>query len=103
MRARTIPTPGEIVLRVHLKRVADVFRRLSEKYAVASTKLDGNELPDGAPEEIVNELRKVDADCHDLMAIRQSPCQFSKGASSEAYQWVWLLHRFTNRYMKGGF
>jgi hypothetical protein len=99
---RSIPKPPdeqEIALRKKLRLTCECFATLNQTTDLrddANAGQDSNFLPPAAVEAIAAYCRDHNVTNADLMAIRSTPGRWTR---SNPYDWLWMLHRYTNKYL----
>jgi len=99
---RSIPKPPneqEIALRKKLRLTCEFFATLNQTTDLrndADAGQDSNFLPPAAVTAIAAYCRDHDVTKADLVAIRSTPGRWTR---SNPYDWLWMLHRYTNKYL----
>ncbi len=86
-----MPTEAEIATRKRLRLLANQLQTIAATVTGSET---ADAVPDKLPARIVTELKALNAERGDLMALRQTPHKYH----SKPYDWLWMLHRFQNHY-----
>lgn len=96
---RKPPSEQEIALRKKLRLTCDFFAALNlttDLRDAANAGQDSNFLPHESVAAIAAYCRDHAVTNGDLLLIRGTPGQWSL---SNPYDWLWMLHRYTNKYL----
>ncbi len=99
------PTDEDIALSKKLRGICEHFKMLSQSDAHATAyeqakrkdREDSNFLAPVTVIAINNYIREHDITNGDLMTIRNTPGKWCRG---NPYDWLWMLHRYTNKYSR---
>ena len=94
------PTEQEIAVRKKLRLTCEFFDTLNQTADLrdaANAGQDSNFLPPETVTAIEEYCRDHEVNNADLMAIRDTPGRWTR---SNPYAWLWMLHRYTNKWMQ---
>jgi len=97
---KTPPTETDVALRKKLRLLGEFFASLSATHPKKwyGMDRDPNHLPPRTVAAVQTYAREHGIENADLMAVRDRPGHWCR--MSQPYRWLWLLHRYTNRYSK---
>jgi len=94
-----MPSQHELATKKRLRAVSDFFSKIEVERSGPAEGVryeEPNWLPDSMVKEIADYVQANSITNADLMAIRQTPTLWHH----EPEPWLWILHRYTNRYSK---